>query len=337
MSPEKETRLTTTGYICLLPIFLLCYAFPAMGQSRLLHRIDSVAGRMYHRAKVDTAYIRRPEGRWIVKLRANVSGAQIETDGTMDGVSYNTELRSALRETFSVSVAYRGLSLGLSLNPAHITGRDNDMELNFSSYGNKVGGEIVLHSSKTFSGTVTRDGIENDVPTGLVRQSILSANGYYVFNNRRFSYPAALSQSYRQRRSAGSWMLGLSLWGGVVSVARSEALTSQPFDISLAQIAIGGGYGHNFVVDRRWLFHISALPTFVAYGHNRMETDGTSRKIDYSFPEVIITSRAAIIYHFPRCFTGLSMVASIMSMGTPDKMEFADSKWRGRLFFGIML
>ncbi len=67
------------------------------GQGRLLHRIDSVAGRMYYRAKVDTAYIRRPESRWIVKLRANVSGAQIETEGTMDGVSYETELQSALR------------------------------------------------------------------------------------------------------------------------------------------------------------------------------------------------------------------------------------------------
>ena len=316
---------------------LLCCSCHVMGQSRLLHRIDSVAGRMYYRTKVDTAYIRRPESRWIVKLRANVSGAQIETEGTMDGVSYETELQSALRETFSVSVAYRGLSLGLSLNPAHLTGRDNDMELNVSSYGNKVGGEIVLHSSKTFSGTVTRDGIENSVAGGLVRHTILSANGYYVFNHRRFSYPAALSQSYRQRRSAGSWMLGLSLWGGVVSADRSEALTSQPFDIHLAQIAIGGGYGHNFVVDRRWLFHISALPTFVIYGRNRMETDGASRKIDYSFPEVIITSRAAIIYHFPRYFTGLSMVASIMNIGSPEKMRFADSKWRGRLFFGIML
>ncbi len=338
---QKTNRIKADNRILrLLLIFLpaqLCCSCTAMGQSRLLHRIDSVAGRMYYRAKVDTAYIRRPEGRWIVKLRANVSGAQIETEGTMDGVSYKTELQSALRETFSVGVAYRGLSLGLSLNPAHLTGRDNDMELNVSSYGNKVGGEIVLHSSKTFSGTVTRDGLENDVGVGLVRHTILSANGYYVFNHRRFSYPAALSQSYRQRRSAGSWMLGLSLWGGVVSADRSEALMSQPFDIHLAQIAIGGGYGHNFVAGRRWLFHISALPTFVVYGRNRMETDGASRKIDYSFPEVIITSRAAIIYHFPRCFTGLSMVASIMSMGTPDKMEFADSKWRGRLFFGVML
>ncbi|MDO4933006.1 MAG: DUF4421 family protein, partial [Prevotella sp.] len=152
----------------LLPI-LLCCSCHAIGQSRLLHRIDSVAGRMYNRAKVDTAYIRRPESLWIVKLRANVSGAQIETEGTMDGVSYKTELQSALRETFSVSVAYRGLSLGLSLNPGHLTGRDNDMELNVSSYGNKVGGEIVLHSSKTFSGTVTRNGIENYVDVGLVR------------------------------------------------------------------------------------------------------------------------------------------------------------------------
>ena len=36
-------------------------------------------------------------------------------------------------------------------------------------------------------------------------------NLYYIFNNRRFSYPAAFSQSTNQRRSAGSFIIGFSV------------------------------------------------------------------------------------------------------------------------------
>ena len=36
-------------------------------------------------------------------------------------------------------------------------------------------------------------------------------NLYYIFNNRRFSYPAAFSQSTNQRRNAGSFIAGFSV------------------------------------------------------------------------------------------------------------------------------
>lgn len=39
---------------------------------------------------------------------------------------------------------------------------------------------------------------------------VLNLTGYYTFNHRRFSYPAAFTQSYIQRRSAGSWLAGIS-------------------------------------------------------------------------------------------------------------------------------
>ncbi|MBQ8127243.1 MAG: DUF4421 family protein [Prevotella sp.] len=38
----------------------------------------------------------------------------------------------------------------------------------------------------------------------------LNVNGYYIFNRRHFSYPAAFAHSYVQRRSAGSLVLAVS-------------------------------------------------------------------------------------------------------------------------------
>lgn len=323
-----------------LSVFLLLVWLctgPACGQGRLLRRIDSLATRMYHRTKADTNYVRRPDGRWIVKVRANLSGAEIEARGQIEGVPYESVLKSAYRETFSLSVAYCGLALGVSFNPAHLSGKDNDMELNLSSYGNRMGGEVVFHSARTFSGTVTSQGVESRIGSGLVSQQILSANGYYVFNHRRFSYPAALSQSYRQLRSAGSWMLALSLWKGSIEVGQSKALGNRPLNLHLAQAGVGGGYGYNFVAGRRWLFHLSALSAFVVYGNNRTETEGVSRRMSYRFPEVIITGRGAVVYRFSNCFTGVSMVSSILNIGDPDKTQFVDSKWRARLFFGFSM
>lgn len=322
----------------LAAILILClWAMTTYGQDRLLHRVDSMAARLYYRAKTDTAYITRPDSRWIVKLRSNASRADIETHGTMNGIAYASELHSAMKATFSISLSYRGLALGVSLNPAHLHGRNNDMELNLSSYGNRLGGEIVYQSTKTFAGKVTKGNVVSKVESGLVSQTMLSANGYYAFNHRRFSYPAALSQTYRQRRSAGSWMLAASFWGGSIKTGGSEAFGSQPLDLHIQLVGIGGGYGHNFVVGNRWLFHISALPTFIVYSRNRMETDSEARRMDYHFPEVIITSRGAVVYHFKRYFTGMSMVASFLNIGDPDKLEISNAKWRGRLFFGVML
>lgn len=313
------------------------YVCSVYGQDNLIQRIDSMAERMYYRTKVDTNYIKRPDSRWIVKMRANVSGAEIETHGIIDGSQYESVLRSSVKETLSLSLAYRGLALGFSFNPAHLHGKNNDMELNLSSYGNRIGGEIVYHSAKTFSGTVSKEGVESTISSGLVEQLILSVNGYYAFNHRRFSYPAALSQSYYQLRSAGSWLLGFSFWGGSIKVGRSEALDNKPLNMRMTQLGIGGGYGYNFVAGHRWLFHLSALSAFVVYGHNSMETGDVSRKMSYHFPEVIITGRGAVIYRFSNCFTGVSMVTHILNIGTPEKMQFIDSKWRARLFFGFLI
>ena len=48
---------------------------------------------------------------------------------------------------------------------------------------------------------------------------MLTLNAYYAFNGRRFSYPAVFSQSWMQKRSCGSLMLGASFMGGVLKRA----------------------------------------------------------------------------------------------------------------------
>ena len=57
---------------------LLLFSFSvhfACAQRELLMRADSFLTARYRNAKVDTAYISRPAGKWILKVRTNVSGS----------------------------------------------------------------------------------------------------------------------------------------------------------------------------------------------------------------------------------------------------------------------
>ena len=51
-------------------------------------------------------------------------------------------------------------------------------------------------------------------------------SAYYVFNDKRFSFPAALLQNYHQLRSAGSWLAGLSFQSGSPHHRRAEGAQS---------------------------------------------------------------------------------------------------------------
>lgn len=79
----------------------------------VLHRGDSLLASNYRKINFDTLYIRRPDARWTVKLRFNLSGARIKSDGYKDGQPFHGVLRSDYRGTLSAAVSYRGVTAGI--------------------------------------------------------------------------------------------------------------------------------------------------------------------------------------------------------------------------------
>ncbi len=310
---------------------------------RLLFIGDSLLAAKYNRIKYDTQYISRPDARWTVKFTGVLSGADMQTIAKDDGAERKTHVMADCRGTFSVAAAYRGLGLSLSVNPAKLAGKNKDYEFNLNSYSNRYGFDVVYLSSKTFHGHHTIDGQHTDVGRGQISQNALNLNFYYAFNSRRFSFPAAFSQSYIQKRSAGSWMLGASFDG---SKTKMKDMT-----IRLNEFAIGGGYAYNLVVHRRWLFHLSALPTVTVYSHdytkNTINVSGgdgaddatrsyTERNnMEYHFPSAIITGRAAAIYSWRNKFAGATAIYNYSVAGNDDHLQLHRMKWRVRMFFGF--
>lgn len=296
---------------------------------------DSLLALNYRKKNIDTAYIVRPGGRWTVKLRGNLSGAKLRIISSSDGVRDDMTVRSEYRGTMSVSVLYRGLGLGVAVNPAKWVGKGKDYEFNLNSYGNRFGFDIVYLASNTYSGSRTVGDMETSISSGMVRQKALNVNVYYAFNGRRFSFPAAFSQSYVQRQSAGSWMLGASFDGTRTDIRTSESADASTLKIRTAEVAIGAGYGYNFVAGHHWLFHLSALPTLTVYSHDYTKEEGVRNSMAYHFPSAVITGRGAALYAWRNKFLGATMVYNYSVAGDEKRLEVQRDKWRVRCFFGF--
>ena len=296
--------------------------------------MDSALTSRYNRNKgIDTAYILRPQTKWTVVGRINVSGAKIEAEGVDNGLHFKSEMKADYKSTLSVAVSYLGLSLSASLNPAKLMGKYRDYELNFNSYGKRFGFDIIYQDAKNFTGWHDHDGMERiELPADMLKVKTLNVNAFYVFNSRRFSYPAAFSQSYIQRRSAGSFLLAASGQGQHASLD-----WEQEMQLKVTNIGIGAGYGYNYVPRQGWLFHISALPTFIVYSKTSMTFGDNRVPLHYHFPEAIITGRGAAVYQWRNKFAGLSMVFNFTNIGDEESLAVHNIKWRVRTFFGLRL
>lgn len=307
---------------------------------RQLFRGDSLLAANYHKVKYDTAYIGRPDARWTIKYRGNLSGADMRTTSVTDGVENRSRVTADCRGTLSMAVAYRGLGLGVAVNPAKFAGKCKDFEYNLNSYSNRYGFDVVFLSSKTYHGYKAADAGRIDIHKGQISQNALNLNFYYAFNYRRFSFPAAFSQSYIQKRSAGSWMIGASFDGSKTEL--------NDMTIRLNEFAVGAGYAYNLVIARHWLCHLSALPTMTIYSHDYTKTKTTTDEdngqtatntirhdMKYHFPSAIITGRAAAVYSWRNKFAGATAVYNYSVAGDEDHLKVRRNKWRVRMFFGF--
>lgn len=300
-------------------------------QERREHVKNTLSARYYrNNDSYDTTYITRPKTKWTIVARLNVSGATIETEGVENGNHFKSEMKADYKSTLSIGVGYLGFSVNAAINPAKMMGKYRDYELNFRSYGKRFGFDLSYQDAHNFTGWHDADGQARlDLPADVLSVKTLNVNTYYVFNSRRFSYPAAFSQTYIQRQSAGSFMLALSGQGQHASLSWGQEMS-----LKMTNIGIGAGYGYNYVPSKNWLLHISALPTFIVYSHTSMTVDDVRVPLNYHFPEVIITGRGAIVHQWKNKFLGISGVFNFTNIGHKDNLSVYNTKWRVRTFFG---
>ena len=326
---------------CLLSV--VCCLSEIHAESRLKRfwtKTDSILTAHYYKTPYDTNYVVRPEGKLTLKLRGNQTGNSLRAKGTVHDLNFRSNLSTKHKTTISIGAAYRGLSAAYSINPAKLKGFYDDYELNVNYYASRFCIDASYQRSSSLSGDMSFGDKTIQMKEGEADMKVFNITGYYVFNHRRYCVSAAYNQSYIQRRSAGSWLVGLSYQGGNIKTS-DERKEQHPDDhdvrIYVGHVGIGGGYGYNLVLGKKWLINLTLLPTFVVYNRNKLTINDESQHAGRMKFNMLFNERAAIVYNFsPRYFLGLSAVAN-NSLFVDDAVTVHQNKWVAHAFVGMRL
>ena len=309
-------------------------------QRQRRERMDSALAARYYKIPYDTNYVVRPQGRLTLKVRMNQTGNSIHAKGTVNGLYSKADLSTSHKTTFALAAIYRGIGVGFAVNPAKWKGIYKDYEFNLNYYSNRLSLDLSYQRSESLAGDIKGDRGEQHLLDEDLKMKVLNMVGYYAFNHRRFSFPAAFTQSYIQRRSAGSWLAGISYQGGSIETTdklKERNPNAPDVRIYLGHIGIGGGYGYNWVLGNKWLLHFSMLPTFVVFNRNNMTVNGVRKKAKHMRFNMIFNERVAVVRNLsPRYFIGATLVMN-NSIFDDDVVVVNQNKWRARAFFGMRL
>ena len=173
---------------------------------------------------------------------------------------------------------------------------------------------------------------------------------YYIFNHKRFSYPAAFAQSTCQKISCGSWMAGVGYLNNTIDFdhQRLERQIEETYpnqDVKLDSglmfnrvkyfdVDASVGYAYNWVFARNWLLTAS-LSMAVAYKKAIGET-ATEEEKGFNFNNFNIdgVGRFALVWNNMRWYAGANAIVRTYSYHTS---RFATNNILGNvyLFVGV--
>lgn len=221
---------------------------------------------------------------------------------------------------------WRWIFLGWSVDIDDIyrkTNRKNKgTEFDLSLYSSKLGVDIFyrrtgnnykIHKIRGFYDEIPSDYSEDF--SGL-KVDIKGLNLYYIFNNRKFSYPAAFSQSTNQRRNAGTFIAGFSIskhnldfdyqqLPAYIQERMNPGMKVNKIKYTNANISFG--YAYNWVFARNCLACLSLTPA-IAYKASDVDAETQEGKTWYSKFNLDFLLRAGVVYNNGKYFVGTSFV-----------------------------
>ena len=327
--------------LLLIYLFTLMPLLASAQTESLPKRLDKKLTTRYYKSKYDSTYVIRPEEKWLLRLLLNQTGNHIHAEGTVSDVWSRYDLRSSYNTSLGLEVNYCDIAASVSMNPGKINGDYTDYEFNFEYHGQQFSFDVNYLRSTSLSGDIHLGDMSHLDEEGI-RMNVVNLAAYYVFNHRQFSYPAALYQNYYQLRSASSWLAGISYQGGSIKTTdelKQRSPQAPYVHLTFSNIGIGGGYCYNWVLGSRsqWLLHLSAMPTFTFFKHNKLIVNDRERRDSRPSINMIFNERASVVYHFsPRYNIGATMLMT-NSLFDDSKVLVIQDKWLVRTFLGVRL
>lgn len=302
--------------------------------------------------RIDTLYIEPQRYNYTVMLQ-NTNTYEYYRLNDKEGHSITFAPRTSVK--IGPYFGWRWLFLGYTIDISHLGDDNTRQEFDVSLYSSKVGIDLFYH--KTGDDYLIRSlDLGKDANTSAIKKvhydglysSIKGFNAYYIFNHRKFSYPAAFSQSTVQRISCGSPLIGIGYthhtlnvdWNKLNEIIEQRLgpeINGQHINdlgifekIQYTDISVSGGYAYNWVFARNWLF-ASSLSLALAY----KRTKGDSQYNHFTLRNFSIKNfnldgvgRFGLVWNNTRWYAGSSF---IMHAYNYNKKEFSTNNIFGSL------
>lgn len=307
---------------------------------------------------IDTRYIEPQHYNYTLMLQ-NTNTYEIYKLSSKSGQS----ITFTPKPTYRVGpyIGWRWVFLGYTFDIKNLNTSKRKTEIDLSLYSSlfgvdfyyrKTGDDYRIREAHLSDNTGTHE--LRGVPFSGLSASIKGFDVYYIFNHKRFSYPAAFSQSTNQRRSAGSPLLGIGytthnlkldteqLKAIVESQTDSNGNTLQ-LDSGLmfrqvrySSYSVSGGYAYNWVFAKNWLF---AASLSLALAYKQSDGDIDERKStfaigDFNFDDINLDGigRFGIVWNNTKIYAGMSTIIHSFNY---RKSQFSTNNVFGSLNFYV--
>ena len=259
----------------------------------------------------DSAYVKSTGKNWKLILKSNNwLDSYIGTPYENVKVIMNSNLVSNI----GVSLSFMAVSLGYSISISNlIHGGKVSNKVDFSFTCARFAADAYYWENKNdINVTYVDKSLDNKRheyrQSGISRKA-MGLTAYYFFNNRRYAQAAAYCFSKYQKRSAGSFLAGISLQHFDV-MFDPDNMPKEPQDfipeeseiprILYNDYCVLVGYGYNWVLGRKWLLNVTLTP-YLGYRYNIKSQPG-EKQSDFSLN---IRGRIGAVYNHKNFFMGL--------------------------------
>ena len=255
-------------------------------------------------------------------------------------------------------IGWRWIFLGYTIDVGHMNEGHNKKQFDLSLYSSMLGIDLYYRKAgnnyrirRADVGSSEVNKALKDMEFSGLNVNIKGFDLYYIFNHKRFSYPAAFSQSTCQKRSCGSPLIGIGYQSHHITLDHEslQERMNQHLDnrfenfelkldsglmfnkIKYTSYSLSGGYAYNWVFAKNWLFSAS-----LSVGIGYKKSDGNLRKDDsfflkdFNFDDFNFDGigRFGIVYNNMKWYAGASTILHSYSY---NKSQFSTTNVFGSL------
>lgn len=233
------------------------------------------------------------------KVSARIYLSQKYTSFILKDNAYGYELKYWPNTTLNLGLGatYKWATINVAfgfpfMNPDVGRGKSKYLDLQFHRYGRKM---LIDAYGQFYRGFyLAPEGLAtNEEDKYYVRPDLfvneLGLSMQYIFNNKRFSYPAAFLQSEWQKRSAGTFLLGGEIFAGEIFAdstliparINAEVAEENMERITFVELGPSAGYAYTLVVKKHF-FATASVSGSLDAGLNTLYTDeGEKREFGF--------------------------------------------------------